>query len=93
MVIAFEEFEKVMANCFEVFSTWDDEYDKLQGNEVYTFGHILSGLKGQLISKADWWAIDSPKKQTDEFVLFAFLLFMANKSNSSICFLGESAAH
>ena len=31
MVIAFEEFEKVMANCFEVFSTWDDEYDKLQG--------------------------------------------------------------
>jgi hypothetical protein len=20
-----------MANCFEVFSTWDDEYDKLQG--------------------------------------------------------------
>ena len=43
MVIAFEEFEKVMANCFEVFSTWDDEYDKLQGNEVYIFGHILSG--------------------------------------------------
>lgn len=31
MVIAFEEFEKVMANCFEVFTTWDDEYDKLQG--------------------------------------------------------------
>jgi hypothetical protein len=22
---------KVMANCFDVFSTWDDEYDKLQG--------------------------------------------------------------
>ena len=20
-----------MANCFDVFSTWDDEYDKLQG--------------------------------------------------------------
>ncbi len=31
MVIAFDEFEKVMANVFEVFSTWDDEYDKLQG--------------------------------------------------------------
>ena len=31
MVIAFEEFEKVMSQCFEVFTTWDDEYDKLQG--------------------------------------------------------------
>lgn len=31
MVIAFEEFEKVMSSCFEVFTTWDDEYDKLQG--------------------------------------------------------------
>jgi hypothetical protein len=48
--------------------------------------------KGQLISKADWPAIDSPKKRTDEFVLFAFLLFMANKSNSSVRFLGESTA-
>ena len=49
-------------------------------------------VKGQLISKADWRAIDSPKKQMDKFVLFAFLLFTANKSNSSVCFLGESTA-
>ena len=49
--------------------------------------------KGQLISDADWRAIDSPKKWMDEFVLFAFLLFKANKSNSSIRFLGESTAH
>ena len=48
--------------------------------------------KGHLISKADWRAIDSPKKRTEEFVLFAFLLFTANKSNSSVCFLGESTA-
>ena len=48
--------------------------------------------KGQLISKADWRAIDSPKKGTDEFVVFAFLLFTVNKSNSSIHFLGESTA-
>ena len=27
--------------------------------------------KGQLISKADWRAVDSPKKRTDEFDLFA----------------------
>ena len=49
-------------------------------------------VKGQLITKADWRAIDSPKKRTDEFDLFAFLLFMANKSNSSLRFLGESMA-
>ena len=49
--------------------------------------------KGQLISKVDWRAIDSPKKRTEEFVLFAFLLFMANKSNSSVCFLGEFTVH
>ena len=33
------------------------------GNEV---------SKGQLTSKADWRAIDSPKKGMDEFVMFAF---------------------
>ena len=42
--------------------------------------------KGQLISKADWRTVDSPKKPTDEFVLLAFLLFTANKSNSSVGF-------
>lgn len=31
MHIPFEEFEKVMNACFDVFTTWDDEYDKLQG--------------------------------------------------------------
>ncbi|XP_040576126.1 dynein heavy chain, cytoplasmic [Lepeophtheirus salmonis] len=31
MYIPFDEFEKVMNHCFDVFITWDDEYDKLQG--------------------------------------------------------------
>jgi len=31
MYIPYEEFEKVMSQCHEVFTTWDDEYDKLQG--------------------------------------------------------------
>lgn len=31
MHIPYDEFERVMQACFEVFSTWDDEYDKLQG--------------------------------------------------------------
>ncbi|XP_063804701.1 cytoplasmic dynein 1 heavy chain 1 [Pseudophryne corroboree] len=30
MHVAYEEFEKVMVACFEVFQTWDDEYEKLQ---------------------------------------------------------------
>ena len=53
---------------------------------------IKAEPKGQIKSKADWRAIDSPKNRTDEFVLFAFLLFTANKSNSSVRFLGESTA-
>jgi hypothetical protein len=52
----------------------------------------IGGAKGKLISEADWRAIDSPKKRTDEFVLFAFLLFTANKPNLSVRFLGESMA-
>ena len=48
--------------------------------------------KGQLNSKAIYVPLTSPKKQMDGFVLFAYLLFTANKSNSSIHFLGESKA-
>ena len=48
--------------------------------------------KGRMKSKADWRAVDSPKKRTNEFVLFAFLLFTANKTNSFVCFLAESMA-
>ena len=44
-------------------------------------------IKGQLISKAIYGLLTSPKKQIEEFVLFVFLLFMANKSNSSVRFL------
>ena len=29
--IPYQEFEKVMSQCHEVFNIWDDEYDKLQG--------------------------------------------------------------
>ncbi|XP_077296363.1 dynein heavy chain, cytoplasmic isoform X2 [Arctopsyche grandis] len=31
MHIPFEDFERVMGQCFEVFSCWDDEFEKLQG--------------------------------------------------------------
>ena len=73
---------------------------------MFSFGHELwlkscttayeeilyTSTKGQLISKAIYGLLTSPKKRTDEFVLFAFLLFTANKSNSSVRFLGESTA-
>ena len=53
----------------------------------------IAQTKGQLISKADWRAMDSPKKRTDEFVLFAFLLFTAIKLNLSVHFLEKSTVH
>ena len=52
----------------------------------------IAFIKGQLISKASYGLLTSPKKRRDKFVLFAFLLFAANKSNSSVRFLGESMA-
>lgn len=30
MYVVYEEFEKVMVVCFEVFQIWDDEYEKFQ---------------------------------------------------------------
>ena len=36
--------------------------------------HFLSDTKGQLISKAIYGLLTFPKKKTDEFVSFAFLL-------------------
>ena len=44
------------------------------------------GTKGQLISKADWRALDSPKKRSDEFDLFAMKSKKANKTYSSVRF-------
>ena len=48
--------------------------------------------KGQLISKADWRVVDSPKKRTDEFDLFTVKSKKTNKTNSSVRFFGESMA-
>ena len=54
--------------------------------------HEFLFTKGHLISKPIHGLLTSPKKRTNEFVLFAFLLFTANISNSSVLFLGESTA-
>lgn len=31
MHMPYEEFERIMTACFEVFTVWDDEYEKIQG--------------------------------------------------------------
>ena len=62
---------------------------RLHNCEPGTYQEIT---KGQLISKAIYGLLISTKIRTDEFVLFAFLLSTENKSNSSVCFLGESMA-
>ena len=54
--------------------------------------HLFWKPKGQIKLKEDWRVVDSPKKRTNEFVLFAFLLFTAKKSNLFVRFLGESTA-
>ena len=59
--------------------------------QTQQFLYVAVG-RGQLISKPIYGLLTSPKKRTDEFDLFAFLLFTANKSNSSVRFLGESTA-
>ena len=54
---------------------------------------VFLKAKGQLISKAIYVQLTSPKKRTEKFALFAFLLSTANKSNSSVRFLEESMTH
>ena len=56
---------------------------------------VLVLKNGQIKSKSrlESWlrAVDFPKKQTDEFDLFAFKSKKANKTNSSVHFLGEDS--
>ena len=59
----------------------------MRGYGSFNF-HLNELTKGQLILKADWRAIDSPKKRTDEFDLFAMTSKKANKTISSVHFLG-----
>ena len=49
-------------------------------------------LKVRWSQKADWGTVDSPKKQMDAFDLFAVNGKKANKTNASVCILGESMA-
>ena len=53
---------------------------------------VFFPIGGRLASsrnKADWRVLDSPKNRTNEFDLLAVKSKKANKTNSSIRFLGE----
>ena len=45
MFISFEEFEKVMVLCVEVFTAWDDEYDRLQVNSCGRLKETRFGVR------------------------------------------------
>ena len=62
---------------------------RVSGDSLISLLSCRFSIKGQLISKPIYDLLTSPKKRTDEFDLFAFLLFTANKSNSSVRFFGE----
>ena len=49
--------------------------------------------KGQIKPKADWRAVDSPKKRKNEFVFSCSEKQKSKKTNSFVHSLGESAAH
>ena len=49
----------------------------------------IDNLKERQNQKADWRAVDSPKKRTNECDLFAMKSKKANKKNSAVRFFGE----
>ena len=64
----------------------------LRGRNVEKMSIIVLIFKGQMKTKADWRAVDFSEKWRNKFVLFAFLLFTANKTNLFVNLLGESTA-
>ena len=63
------------------------ELGDLQRGVIHT---TLTALKVRKNQKQFGRAVDSPKKQTNEFGLFAVKSKKANKTNSFVRFLGES---
>ena len=50
----------------------------------------VMGFKGQIKPKADWHAVDSPKKRMNKFGFLPWKAKKQTKKNSFVCFLGES---
>lgn len=45
----YEEFEKLITNCMNIFNTWDDEMEKL-----YSFLKEIAKKKREDITKLNW---------------------------------------
>ena len=80
------------------FSRWLFEGRPRQGKNVLPDGlnwlcYFAGNSIGHRENSISFIFLESPHQveRTNEFVLFAFLLFTANKSNSFVRFLGESA--
>ena len=65
------------------------KYHKVYWTLVKFNTKTMLRLKAKLFWKADWQAVDSPKKRTDQFDLFAVKNKKANETNSSVRFYGE----
>ena len=63
------------------------EIEKTRTTFIMVF--LIENTKGQLISKAIYGLLTSSKKRTDEFDLFAFLLFTRTNQIKSVRFLEE----
>ena len=62
----------VCSSICETYFCCDEAIDKMstaKGGFIYTqfYFHLLFKLKVRTNRKADWHAVDSPKKQTDKF--------------------------
>jgi hypothetical protein len=55
---------------------------------VFSCPKFFTNIKGQIKPKADWHAVDSPKKRTNDF--FLFYSSWQKQTNSFVRFLGES---
>ena len=67
-------------------------HDEHKNNEAKVKKDSVKGilLKVRWNRKADWQAVESPKKQTDEFDFFAVKGKKANKPDSFVPFFGKS---
>ena len=76
-------WSRASAAAFTMYQPYLDYFMNQSGQKnVFT--------KGQIKPKADWRAIDSPKKRTNEFVFFCHE--KQKKTNSFVRFLGQSTA-
>ena len=67
--------------CVFTYDSNSESLKQFLKRNRYFFDLLLEASKGKIKPKADWRAIDSPKKQTNKFVLFAEKSKKANKMN------------